>query len=175
MEKIMINSKSLKIDKILKLNSNEKFISLSDKIIKLAEELGDMQTAKLYFLAEDYIKETYDAFNISVATYHTVKDYSKEESFVDFLKISIDKIEPNNRLDSAIPIFYGKICASLLFQKGSHIKSRNIKDKDLEAYLLELILLLASQLKYIYRKDIDIDSIVSDKLMKWEEKQQEYV
>ena len=171
----MINSETLKIDKILELNSKERFISLSDKVIKLAEELGDMQTAKLYFTAEDYIKETYDAFNISVATYHTVKDYTSDESFISLLKTSIDNIEPNNKLDSAIPIFYGKICASLLFQKDSKIKSRNTKDTDLQAYLLELILLLASQLKYIYRSDIDLSNIVSDKLLKWEHKQEEYI
>lgn len=171
----MINSQRLKVDKILELNKKERFISLSDKIIKLGEELGDMQTAKLYFTRKDYVNESYDAFNISIAAYHTVKEYSDKDTFLSILKTSIDNAESSNKLDSAIPIFYGKICASLLFQSDSSIKSRNTNNTDLEAYLLELITLLASQIKFIYREDINIDEVVSDKLFKWEEKQEDYI
>jgi len=171
----MIDNKILNIDKILELDSNEKHIPLIEKVIKLAEELGDLQTAKLYFTAKEYMEETYDAFNISVATYNTVKGSKLTPEQVSLLKSQIDKVDSENKLESAIPIFYGKICASLLYSMNSDIKSRNIKDKDLEAYLFELIILLASQLKYIYRENIDFNSIVMEKLNKWEEKQSEYI
>jgi len=167
-----IDYETLKIDKIISLDKNDYSISLSEKIIKLGEEIGEMSTAKSYLTIKEYVEETYDAFNIAIAVYNTVKDNNIN---IDILKHSINHVEADNKLESAIPIFYGKICASLLLKIDSNSKSRTSKNTDIESYTYELILLLASQLKYIMLDSIFFDEIVDEKLNKWELKQSDYI
>ena len=168
----MINYKLLQVEKILELDNLDYSISLSEKIIKLGEEIGEMSASKYYFTRKEYIEETFDAFNISLAVYNTIRE---QKVNLELLEHSIDKVLPDNKLEMAIPIFYGKICASLLLKIDSHSKSRSSLNTDIESYSFELILLLASQLKYIIRDDIDFSQIVNSKLDKWEEKQKEYL
>ena len=166
-----VNYNTLNVDRILSLDKNDYSIPLSEKIIKLGEEIGEMSTAKAYLTINEYVEETYDAFNIAIAVYNTVKGSSIN---LNILKGSIDKSEADNKLEIAIPIFYGKICASLLLKVNSNNKSRTSKNTDIESYSFELILLLASQLKYIMRDDVKFEEMVESKLNKWEEKQNEY-
>jgi len=166
-----INYNSLRVKDILILDNNDYSISLIEKIIKLGEEIGEMSTAKTYLTLKEYVEETYDAFNISIAVYNTIKGMDIN---IDFLKTAINNVKADNKLENAIPIFYGKICASLLLKMDANNKSRTSKNIDIESYTFELILLLVSQLKYIIEDGILFDMMVESKLKKWKEKQEEY-
>lgn len=167
----MINYKTLDIDRIIKLDNNERNIPLIEKLVKLGEEIGEMSVAKLYLTNKEYVEETYDAFNIAIAVYNTIKENKID---INILSSIINKVEPDNKLENAIPIYYGKMCASLLFRMNSYSKSRTTNNTDLQSYSFELITLLASQLKYIYRDDLDFEDLVKNKLDKWEIKQENY-
>ena len=167
----MINYKTLDVNRIIQLDNNERSIPLIEKLVKLGEEIGEMSVAKLYLTNKEYVEETYDAFNIAVAVYNTIKENRID---IETLESIINKAEPDNKLENAIPIYFGKMCASLLFRMDSNSKSRTTNNTDLESYSFELITLLVSQLKYIYRDNIDFEVLVKNKLDKWEIKQEHY-